>query len=305
MPEIHLTGTIQKEPGRLYPESVRFLQIGCGIPFEPPTGRQRFNVVEKLPLIIATEKNGGLAETVAMGKYNWGIAGLDMVEGLIDGLHDQVIVVRKLGFQRCQYTVGVWESALEKSLLIEGKNRIEILEDLIPGIRIATKREHEYILKRIIRQRGLNLRTVHDPTPETAPELRGIEVVADIVRSGDTFREFHLSQREVLLESEAVLIRARKLPLGRERIFNDILLPRVDQALEHPERWLNPENSESRGSNGGFAHRIRENVDRLLSRSGKAAAVVSTLALLFTLLPSSVILNSWRSGISKEKELRS
>lgn len=271
MSEIYSTGAIQKEPGRLHEESVRFLQIGCGLAdFKPPTGRQRFSVVENPRLKIATEKNGGLAEAVARGKYNWGIVGLDTVEDLPDELRDNVMVVRRLGFQSCQYRFGLSPSALlaegGASLTPEirgilnslGSTRIvgdltpdvrdiidslgpRTLNDLRPRRRIATK--HDNYLRRIVRQRDLELEVVHDSTPEIAPEFRGIGVVADIVRSGETFDDHAIfwRGREVLLESEAVLIKVKKLPWGRAFIFNYKLMPRVDEALENPGRWLNPD----------------------------------------------------------------
>lgn len=240
MAERYLTGAIQKEPGRLTKESVSFLQIGCGIPFELPLGRKRFSVVENLPFKIGTEKNGGLAVTVAVGKYHWAIAGEDTVENLPDELRTKVIIVRKLGFQPCQYRLGVYEYAIEKHLLAEGRDRIEGLEDIKPGTPIATK--HTHLLERLIRQRGLNLAVVHDTTPETAPEFRNIFSVADVYRTGDTFREHHIEPRgEPLLECQVVLIKARRLPWGMARIFGEQLLPRVDWALANPERWLNPD----------------------------------------------------------------
>lgn len=271
MAEIYLRGAIQKEPGRLHEESVRFLQIGCGIgDFQLPIGRRRFSVVDKPPLKIATEKNGELAEGVASGKYHWGIVGLDMVENLPDELRDKVVVVRELGFQPCLYRLGVSASTLVvgrdlppeirdvlnslgstrnlKDLPPEIREIIDglgpkTLDDLRPYTRIATK--HDNYLERVVRQRGLFLKVQHDSTPEIAPDTWNIGVVADIVRSGDTFLDHNISysKREVLLESQAVLIKARRFPRGVGVIFNDELLPRVDEALENPERWFNPDTS--------------------------------------------------------------
>ena len=238
----YLAGAIQKEGGRLADESARFIRIGCGIPFDLPTGRQRISVVENLRLKIGTEKNGGLVGGVVIGKYHWAIAGEDMVEELSDHERDKVTIVRRLGFQPCQYRLGIWEGSPEKLVVVEGRTSLGKLEDLRPNTMIATK--HVNYLGRVIRERGLNLKAVYDRSPETAPELRGIVVVADNYETGGTWRElkpYGISPREVFLESQAVLIKAKRLPWGRARMFNEILLPRVDQALEHPERWLNPD----------------------------------------------------------------
>lgn len=244
MPErLYLTGAIQKEPGRLYRGSVEFLQIGCGITdFQPPAGRNRFSVVENPPLKIGTEKNGGLAEGVVMRKYYWAITGLDTVKDLPDDEQNNVVVVRELGFQSCQYRLGISEAVSESSLLAKGRNRVEVLEDLRRGTKIAAK--HVHYLRREVRRRGLNLQVVYDPTPETAPEFRQIYAVADNYETGGTWRQlkpYKISAREIFFESQAVLIRARRLPRDMADIFNNEFLPRVDQALANPERWFNPD----------------------------------------------------------------
>lgn len=263
MPEIYLIGAIQKEGGRLTEGSVRFLQRGCGIAdFRLPTGRQRLSTVESVRLKVGTEKNGGLVEEVANGKYHWAIAGEDMVEDLPDNLRDNVVKVRELGFEYCEYRLGIWEGISERLLVAEGRDRVEVLDDLKKDTKIATK--HVNYLRRIIRNRGLNLEVVPNHTPETAPELQRIYVVADNYETGGTWAnlepfaisakytsyneeeaKYEERDREIFLKSQAVLIRARRLPWGRARMFNEILLPRVDQALEHPERWLNPDSLEN------------------------------------------------------------
>ena len=328
--EIYLTGAIQKEPGRLYEESVRFLQIGCGIPFEPPTGHQRLSTVESLKLKIGTEKNGGLVRGVAtMKKYHWAVAGEDMVEGLPDEQRDNVVIVRRLGFQFCQYRPGIWEGVPERTLLAEGRDRFRVLEDLKDGTTLATKPEHINYLRRIIRRRGLNLQAVEDDTPETAPELRRIYVAVDNYETGGTWadlRPYAISakyiddegeerDREILLKSEAVLIKARRLPWGRARMFDEIMLPRADLALEHPERWLNPDILTSTANDEYETHNKGEhrfwNFGKIFSRPEKLpekVAVASSVLLalpLFTLLTSSAILNPWHSRTSNKKELRS
>ena len=245
--ELYLRGAIQRDPGRLYDESIRFLQIGCDIPFEPPTRYKPLSRIENPQLIIGAEENSWLALEVVARKYDWDIVGLETVENLPDDQRNNVVVVRHLGFQKCQYRLGIWEGVPERSLLAKGRDRVETLEDLKPGTKIATK--HDNYLNRIIRERGLNLEAVHDWTPETAPEFNNrIYIVADNYVTGTTWREqpHPISARENFLDSEAVLIKARRLPRGRGRIFNDMLLPRVEQALEHPERWLNPQPEQER-----------------------------------------------------------
>lgn len=278
MPERYLTGAIQKKPGRLYPESVRFIRDGCDIPFKPPTGHQRLVTIEGLRLKIGTEKNGGLVEGVANGKYNWVVAGEDMYEGLPDHLRDRLMIVRWLGFQFCQYRLGVWEGVSERFLVARGRgDTVKTLEDLKPSTAVATKREHVHYLGRVIEQRGLDLTAVPDSTPETAPDLRGIFVIADNYETGGTWRNlrpYPISPREVLLKSQAVLIRAKKLPWGMMGIFNGMFLPRVDRALANPSLWLNPQ-SESEHPELSASHRERDISTASVRRIGSAVALAS------------------------------
>lgn len=248
MAERYLRGAIHKEKDGdprerdFHKDTVRFLQRGCGIDFEPPIGRQRLSTIETLKLKFGTEKNGELMGGLVIRKYDFAIGGKDMVRNLPDDQINDVVEVVDLGYQFCLYRLGVSEAVPERFLAIEGKDRVETLEDLKPGTRIATK--HFNLLGRIIRERGLSLNAVYDPTPETAPELRGIYVMADLYQTGSTWVEhlpYKISPREVFLESQAVLAKARKLSWGTSPIFYKELLTRVYLALEHPERWLNPD----------------------------------------------------------------
>lgn len=243
MAERLLTGAIQKD-GKLTEGSISLLRAS-GIPFELPTGRQRFSGVEDPSMRIGTEKNGGLAYGVATGKYDWAIPGRDTVYALPDYLRRRIQIVEPdLGFGYCYYVAGVFISEYrpESTLLIDrSKTEMQGLEDLRPGTTIATKYEHA--LNRIIREqerrlkRQLHLEVVHEDTPETAPvfSFGDILVVADIWEHGDTFLENCIEPRITLFDSQAVLIRrAYRFSKGRERSF-ERLHEMIKEGLAHSD----------------------------------------------------------------------
>lgn len=284
MPERrYLTGAIQKG-GRLTEGSVRFLQIGCGITnFQLPVGRERYREYGNPPLLIGTEKNGGLAEGVARGKYDFAIAGLDTVVDLPDYLVGMVKVVRNLGFQHCDYRLGISAEFFGVERLDEipaGTNIPKTLRDLPDGTQIAAK--YANFLAREIGRRRLNLETIYDPTPETAPKFRKIFVVADNVETGKTFNFHQIEEGEVLLRSQAVLVVAKRLSRGVVPIFYNQLLPLVDQALANPGPWLNPaQNPESPGSAviesaGRGRNRLLDVLGQPFRRAADAVAAMSS-----------------------------
>lgn len=312
MAERYLDGGIQKE-GKLTDNSVRFLQIGCGFTdFKPPTGRRRFSTFEKpFPQRIGTERNGALARELAEGKYDWVITGSETIEDLPDELRDRVTVVRDLPFARCQYRLGVSALAFGVETLDEleelirtGRAKVpQTLQELRSGTRIATK--HINLMGRIIKERSLGLRVVHDDTPETAPEFHRIYVVADNYETGKSWRDHEIFPGEVFLEPHAVLAKARRLHWGKGRMFNNEFLPRVDEALEHPERWLNPETQTPADGRPPSSNPKPKRRFWDLGEVFRVGRVAIGSALLFTLLNNSVILDPWHSRTSKKKELRS
>lgn len=315
MPEKPLRGAIQNEPGKLSKGSIDLLRVS-GIPFEFPTGRQRYVIVETPPMSIGTEKNGGLAYGVAKGKYDWAMVGLDTVLALPDRLRRQVRIVEPdLGFGYCFYVLGVYISQRRsESTLLADRTKFEVqaLEDLRPGTKIATKYEHA--LNRLIREqerrlkRRLGIEAIHEDTPETAPQFSFDDVlmVADIWEHGDTSLQNCIEPRITLFDSKAVLIRRiYRFSEGRERSF-ETLHEMIKEGLANPERWINPD---AQTPNNETNQAVENKPERRfwplggLFRSSARVAVISTL--LFTLMHSSVILNPWHSRISEEKDLRS
>jgi len=325
MAERYLRIGIQKdEPNaKLAGVSARFLQIGCGLPIDIPTGRRRFSMIEEpLPLKLGTEKNGGLAIELVDKTYHMVITGSETVENLSDDQKGKVTVVRDLEFARCQYRIGVSALAYGVKTLEELyeliKNGLKIpqtLEELKPGTRIATK--HVNLMGRIIQQRDLNLEPVYYSTPEIAPEFGGVYWAADNFEFGNTWHTHNiLESEEILLEPHAVLAKVKRLPWGMARIFNNEFLPRVDQALEYPERWLKSDmgedskNDESQKKGGPNKESwLRKLIPGSVRVTPEGVVTASTLSVslllaLFTLPNPSGILNPWHSKTFREKDLR-
>lgn len=321
MKERYLRFAIQKnEPGaKLAGVSERFLQIGCEIPIPIPSGRRRMSKIEEpLRLMLGTEKNGGMAMDVAEKRYDLAITGWETYLDLIDEQRREVAVVSHMGnlAAPCQYRPAVSAQAFGVETLEELEELMKAgitipskLTDLPRGTAIATK--HVNMLNRYFRDHGLRLEAVYCRTPELAPELVGTPYMADNYDTGGSLRVHNFKVMDDVIENpHGVLLKARRLPWGKGRIFNNEFLPRVEEALQHPERWLNQDttnnsahidiqerNNNSRSSDRGLVDKIRG----MFPSVGKTAAIVSLLPI-FTLLSTSAIPNPWHSETSKEKD---
>ena len=95
------------------------------------------------------------------------------------------------------------------------------------GKRIATTYPH--ILNRFLTERGIRAEVVVlSGSVEIAPRLGRADVICDLVSTGSTLAANHLRQAEVVLESQALLIRT-PVPIPEEkREWTRRLLMRID-----------------------------------------------------------------------------
>ena len=121
-----------------------------------------------------------------------------------------VTIVSRLGFGKCRLSI-----AVPKDKIISGIHDLE-------GMRIATC--YPNILSRYLQEKKINAE-IHQisGSVEIAPSIGLAEAICDLVSSGSTLFMNGLKETEVILRSEAVLIRNNNLTFAKEQIFDKLL----------------------------------------------------------------------------------
>lgn len=213
-----------------------FLRKGCGLDYSL-AGRYYTNV-EGQPIEIAEFKGADIPKIVSEARTKLstvvGIVGLDHVLNSPSGQLNQVEIVRKLGFGRCDFQLGVREGYGSET---------STLED-VAGLRIATALP--ILAQRIFRERGVGVGLVPmDGHVEQAIRYGLADAIIDITITGGTMRRYGLIPAEKPLPEPfvAVLIANRDQfsDSVRQRQINRFVTRYIDKALRNPTTWSNVE----------------------------------------------------------------
>ncbi|MCK5575606.1 MAG: ATP phosphoribosyltransferase, partial [Sphingomonadales bacterium] len=142
---------------------------------------------------------------VSEGICDFGIVGENVYEEAIsksvDGLNAEVLL--PLGFSTCRLSIAVPEEVdYEGAGFLDGKT-------------IATS--YPGILKRYLDQQGVSSHVVEmRGSVEVAPRLHIADAICDIVSTGGTLRSNGLLEKDIVLESQAIMIRNPK-PLSDDK----------------------------------------------------------------------------------------
>jgi ATP phosphoribosyltransferase len=195
---------IQKS-GRLYEDSVQLLKE-CGIDLRNVKDRLKTES-DNFPLEIFFLRDDDIPQYVEDGVADIGIVG----ENVLYEKNKKAAIVEKLGFGKCRLSV-----AIPRIQQYEGIQSLQ-------GKRIATSYPHlvnEFLAKNNVQAE------IHEisGSVEIAPGIGLADVVADLVSSGSTLLMNGLKEVEVLLQSQAVLIRnndlnAEQLKLVEKLVF--------------------------------------------------------------------------------------
>lgn len=179
---------IQKNGGRLSEGSQNLLRA-CGLDFEL-SKRQLMTTASNFPIDILLMKNGDVLTKVEEGTADLGIVG----EDLIEEYQPNVKVLTRLGFGKCEFTVGVPQKAA-----------ITQLTELIGGM-IATS--FPSITTSRLAKLGISVQTKKETSSvEIAPYLYpNVIAIADIKELGDTMKENRIRELQSIGEFEALLI---------------------------------------------------------------------------------------------------
>jgi ATP phosphoribosyltransferase len=194
---------IQKS-GRLNQDSLKLLK-DCGISID--NGKDQLKVsVPNFPLEILYLRNSDIPQYLEDGIIDIAIVG----ENLLIEKEKQVEIVKRLGFSKCKVSLAVPKDEVYDSVAY------------FNGKKIATsypKTLATYLAKNNVEA------DIHviSGSVEIAPNIGLADGICDIVSSGNTLFKNGLKETDVILESEAVLVKSLKLCPEKETILDRLL----------------------------------------------------------------------------------
>jgi ATP phosphoribosyltransferase len=194
---------IQKS-GRLFDDSVAILKE-CGIDLRNVKDRLKTES-DNFPLEVLFLRDDDIPQYVEDAVADVGIVG----ENVVYEKNKQVEVVEQLGFGKCRLSL-----AIPRGNDFPGATSLN-------GKRIATS--YPFLVNKYIEQNKIKAE-IHEisGSVEIAPGIGLADVVCDLVSSGSTLFMNGLKEVETILQSQAVLIRNKKLNEGKLQLLNKLL----------------------------------------------------------------------------------
>lgn len=201
---------IQKS-GRLNEDSLKLLKA-CGIVVN--NGKDQLKVeVQNFPLEILLLRNSDIPQYVEDGVVDIAIVG----ENLLIEKEKDISIVEKLGFSKCRVSLAVPKEVSDTSL------------EYFEGKKIATSYPNTVIS--FLKKNNINagIHTISGSV-EIAPNIGLADGICDIVSSGSTLFKNGLKETQVILKSEAVLVKSEMLSDDKQ-VLLDRLLFRIQSVL--------------------------------------------------------------------------
>lgn len=193
---------VQKS-GRLNDESLKLLKaIGISI----DNGKDQLKAASRnFPLEVFFLRNGDIPQYLRDGVVDVAIIG----ENVIVEKGATIAVVEKLGFSKCKVSIAVPKDSSANSL-----------KDLA-GKRIATS--YPKTVEKYLKEANIEAQLhIINGSVEIAPNIGLADGICDIVSSGSTLFKNGLKEIEVLLKSEAVLVKSPKISAENQVILDKI-----------------------------------------------------------------------------------
>ena len=194
---------IQKS-GRLNEGSLKLLK-DCG--FAINNGKDQLKVeVSNFPIEILYLRNSDIPQYIEDGTADLGIVG----ENILIETQKKVTEVMKLGFSKCRVSLAVSKEVENKGIAY------------FHGKKIATS--YPVILQQYLDKNNIkaDIHTISGSV-EIAPNIGLADGICDIVSSGSTLFKNGLKETQVILKSEAVLIKSLQLTEEQEAILEKLL----------------------------------------------------------------------------------
>jgi len=194
---------IQKS-GRLNEDSLKLLK-NCGIGIN--NGKDQLKViVDNFPLEILYLRNSDIPQYLEDGTVDISIVG----ENLLIEKQKKVEIVERLGFSKCRVSLAVPKEVEDNSI------------NYFNGKKIATS--YPVTLQNFLTKNNVkaDIHTISGSV-EIAPNIGLADGICDIVSSGSTLFKNGLRETQVILKSEAVLVKSLQLSTTKEAILNKLL----------------------------------------------------------------------------------
>lgn len=194
---------VQKS-GRLQEESLQLLKE-CGLKVDSSNGKLK-SIVENFPLEVLFLRNSDIPQYVEDGVVDIAIVG----ENLLIEEESTLEVIQRLGFSKCRV-----------SLAVPKGSKIESIKDF-EGQKIATS--YPITVQNFLLKNNVNaeIHTISGSV-EVAPAIGLADGICDIVSSGNTLFMNGLKELEVILKSEAVLVKNQNLTSEKSEILDKLL----------------------------------------------------------------------------------
>lgn len=198
-----LTIAIQKS-GRLYDDSIRLLKE-AGIEFNNGLNKLKAEAIN-FPLEVYLLRDDDIPQYVEDAVADIGIVG----ENVLLEKARKLNVVERTGFGKCRLSIAFPKNVEYRSL-----------QDL-NGKRIATS--YPRILSAYLEKNGISAE-IHEisGSVEIAPGIGLADAICDLVSSGSTLLSNGLSETEVILRSEAVLVANTALNAEKQALLQKLL----------------------------------------------------------------------------------
>ncbi len=194
---------IQKS-GRLHDDSIQLLK-DCGIDVKNGYNQLK-SVADNFPMEVYFLRDDDIPQYVEDGVAHIGIVG----ENVLFEKKKSVDVVEQLGFGKCRLSIAVQKA--------DHYNGVEFLQ----GKKLATS--YPVLTQKFLNENGINAE-IHEisGSVELAPSIGLADAICDLVSSGSTLFMNGLQEVQMVLKSEAVLIKAITLDTELQEIVNSLL----------------------------------------------------------------------------------
>lgn len=200
---VKLKLAIQKS-GRLSENSLSLLK-DCGIDLRNVKDRLKTES-DNFPLEVFFLRDDDIPQYVEDGVADVGIVG----ENVVYEKNKKVEVIEKLGFGKCRLSVAIT------------KNQEYVDASFLNGKKIATS--YPVLVQKFLDEKKVNAE-IHEisGSVEIAPGIGLADAVCDLVSSGSTLFMNGLKETEIILQSQAVLIKNKNLSVEIQSLLNKII----------------------------------------------------------------------------------